>query len=1113
MPMVISEDPGQITLSWYPPDDVGGTMITGYIVEQQTLLGNGSWSPLQIVYDGRRSMNQSAVVANLIGSTQYKFNVSAINLRSLCFADGSETPGVQLHMTTQNGAVPSQPKDLVASNITGGAVTISWNVPLANGGEVILGYRIFQRSGNTDYVQVAYHDATMALIRTIYGLSTFVDYLFIICAENIAGQGANSTALNVTTDYPTPPGTPKNIQQLPSVSGGVIILSWDPPDDFGGTSLQFYIVSRNGSSIAKIDFSNGTRKYSDMKAIQANQVYTYSVVAENSVLNGTIPAFITVQSGSATTPFAPTISIVQLHSGFVEIMCLASLDSGGLDLQEFRSVLKNNGIATTSYEGLDKTIVFPGLFANSNYTVDVTSVNSLGSSSTATLNFETGPAEVPGKMVAPMLVNVFGGRVTLLITPPVDFGGSPIISYAFYVNGQAHSSTSQGFNTWDIPELVADTTYNISVSAVNVVGNGIKSDDVEVSTTNISSPGPVSSVAMTSKTFSEIFIAWEMPLDSGGDTALDYEVEVNESISGTVVFNETTQALTAAITDLLPETLYLISVQVINTAGLSSWSPLFPVKTDPVSAGELNFESSWTNVSEDGGMVNLSVVRSAGSALPAICNFSTADGTAKAGVGYSATTGTLYFASGVLIQTLSIPIDNNLFIDETDLYFYVRLTAYDDVSGTIGETGTIGINILDDGDAGTFQFSNDSYYILESSKLLSVEIDRINGSSGVVTLLVEAIDVPNGEATQAVDYIFAPTNVTFGDGVMQASLQIEIINDDIYQPSKQLKLSLHGIYGRALLGRLSSVLVYILDDGDVSAPGIPSSIVLSAVSGSTMIANWIAPSYKGTANVSTLTFSVLVVSSDGTSQTLNANVDNIIITKLTARTSYAVSIAAANGYLQSNYSSSVSIRIGAPTMPSIPLSPQVAWITGGAANISWLAPLDFGGANILLYRLLLSDTSDYIIIRSYDVYGASYVLYGLEKSTVYYVTVEAMNVEGLLGHKTDSLSFTTRSASVPGKPVNATLAKATGGAIYLNLSPSLDTGGVPYRNFSVYGTSADYPNVFSEVYRSSNQTCVVAGLKYSTLYMFKYRVWNDVVRFVCMLFIFFTIILICCCCE
>lgn len=1069
-------------------------MITGYIVEQQMLLGNETWSPLQVVYDGRRSLNRSAVVANLIGNTQYKFNVSAMNLRSLCFADGSETPGAQLNMTTQNGAVPSQPKNLIASNITGGSITISWDLPLSNGGGVILGYRIFQRSGYSDYVQVAYHNAAMSRVRTIYGLSTFVDYLFVICAENIAGQGANSTALNITTDYPTPPGAPKNIQQLPSLSGGAIILSWDPPDDLGGTSLEFYIVSRNATSIAKIDSSDGTQKYIDMNAIQANQVYTYSVVAENSVLNGTTPALITVKSGPATTPLVPAISIVQLHSGFVEILCLASLDSGGLELQKFEGDLKSNGVVISSYEGLDKAIVFSGLFEHLKYTVDVKSVNILGSSSTVTLIFETGLAEVPGKMDVPVVVNIFGGRVTLSITQPADFGGSTITSYAFYVNGQAHSSTSQGFNIWDIPELIANTMYNISVAAVNVVGIGIQSDAVEVSTIDISSPGPVSSVAMTSKTFSEIFIAWDMPLDTGGDTALEYDVEVNESISGAVVFNETTRSLTAAITNLMPESLYLISVQVINTAGLSSWSPLYSVQTDPVSAGKLNFQSSWTNVSEDGGIVNVSVIRSAGGALPAICNFSTADGTAKAGVDYTATSGTLYFDSGVMIQTLSVPIDNNLFIGETDIYFYVDLSTYDDVSGTIGEVGTIRISILDDGDAGTFQFSNDSYYIIESSQMLSVGIERVNGSSGVVSLLVEAIDVQNGEATQGVDYFLAATNITFTDGVMQTSLQIEIINDDIYQPNKQFRLALHGISGRALLGKLSSVLVYILDDGDVSAPGIPSNITLSAFSGSTMGVHWVSPAFKGVANISTVIFNVSVASSDGIIRSLNVNNENVMITHLTARTNYAVSIAATNGYRHSNYSSAVTIRMGVPTMPSAPLSPQMTWITGGAADVSWFAPLDCGGADILLYRLLVSDTSQCIIIRSYDAYGASYVLYGLEASTEYYVTVEAMNVEGLLGNKTDSLSFTTRPASVPGKPVNATLSKATGGAIYLNLSPSLDTGGVPYRNFSVYGTSPEYPNIFSEVYRSSNQSCVVAGLKYSTLYMFKYRVWNDVVR-------------------
>lgn len=1072
-------------------------MITGYIVEQQMLLSNGTWSPLEMVYDGRRSLNQSAVIANLVGNTQYKFNVSAMNLRSLCFADGSEPPGEQLVKLTQSASVPSQPKRLVASNITGGSVTISWDLPLSNGGEAILGYSIFERSYLFDYTLVAYQNAAMARIRTVYGLSTFIDYQFLVCADNIAGKGANSSVLNVTTDYPTPPGAPKNLQQLPSASGGSIVLSWDPPDDTGGTSLQFYRISRNGTQADKIDAKSGVQFYTDDNSIQANQVYTYSIVTVNSVVNGTASAWITVTSNAPTVPLMPTVSIQQLHSGYVQMWCTASRDSGGLELRKFQAILKQFGVIIAAFEGLESTIEFARLNENSNYSVEVRSVNDLGSSNSTIVEFVTGPAEVPGQMDPPQIVSVNGGGVTLLITPPEDSGGISVSSYVFYVDNQIYSSTDQGNTQWNLYGLIAETTYEVSVSAVNAIGAGTQSAYVEVTTTDISEPGPISNVTVLSKTYNQLNIAWDAPIDTGGDTELEYEVEIKESVSGAVVFNDTTQIMTVSITDLLPETVYLISGRVLNTVGISTWSALYSVETDPISPGILNFQSQSIDVSEDDGLASISVIRSAGGVMPATCNFATLDGTAVAGVHYTFTSGMLQFPSGVMAATIAIPIANDLFIENADLFFYVSISTNDDASGTIGEIGTTRVVIIDDGDAGTIQFSNDSYYVIEADCTLTVSIIRVNGTSGSVTVLAETFDTQNVAATQGVDYLFSLTNVTFMDGETLFSLPINIYNDDIYQPSKQFGIALRGISGRALLGKWSSVFVHILDDGDVSAPGVPSNLSLTAISGSAVYASWTRSSFTGAANISAIWFSILLVSSDQKSQVLTAYNENLTISNLFARSTYNVSIAATNGHFQSNFSRFASIQIGPPTMPSAPLSTKVIWKTGGAANVSWAAPSDFGGASILLYRLLVSDTSTYRIVRSYDAYGASYVLNGLQSLTDYYVTVEAMNSEGLLGNKTESLVFTTRSPTTPGKPPSATLSKATGGAIYLNLSPSLDTGGITLGNYSVFATSASNPNIFSEVYQSSNSACVVAGLKYSTQYAFKYRVWNVVVSLIC----------------
>ena len=79
------------------------------------------------------------------------------------------------------------------------------------------------------------------------------------------------------------------------------------------------------------------------------------------------------------------------------------------------------------------------------------------------------------------------------------------------------------------------------------------------------------------------------------------------------------------------------------------------------------------------------VVLSNAYTVPVTVNFQTADGTATAGQDYTATSGTLSFPAGALIQTISIPVLSDADAAESDENFTVTLST--PVSGTISGTG------------------------------------------------------------------------------------------------------------------------------------------------------------------------------------------------------------------------------------------------------------------------------------------------------------------------------------------------------------------------------------------------------------------------------------------
>jgi hypothetical protein len=73
-------------------------------------------------------------------------------------------------------------------------------------------------------------------------------------------------------------------------------------------------------------------------------------------------------------------------------------------------------------------------------------------------------------------------------------------------------------------------------------------------------------------------------------------------------------------------------------------------------AGSLRFSSPTYIVNDNAGAATISVVRTGGNTLPASVSYATSNGTAQAGIDYTAASGTLVFSNGVTCQTFTIPI-------------------------------------------------------------------------------------------------------------------------------------------------------------------------------------------------------------------------------------------------------------------------------------------------------------------------------------------------------------------------------------------------------------------------------------------------------------------------
>src|SRR5436305_7203185 len=90
--------------------------------------------------------------------------------------------------------------------------------------------------------------------------------------------------------------------------------------------------------------------------------------------------------------------------------------------------------------------------------------------------------------------------------------------------------------------------------------------------------------------------------------------------------------------------------------------------------GTFYWWNSYVNVYESSGSVTMTVYRYVGSSGTVTVDYATSNGTAIAGSGYTAKSGTLTFADGEVTKDISIPIIDNNTWDGGSTYFNLTLS-------------------------------------------------------------------------------------------------------------------------------------------------------------------------------------------------------------------------------------------------------------------------------------------------------------------------------------------------------------------------------------------------------------------------------------------------------
>ncbi len=255
----------ELNLSWDEPNDVGGGSSISYAIFRGTSEAN----TIKIAAD---HTDLWYLDTGLTNGVPYFYEIQIIT-------EFGRGPMCAVVNSTPYG-LPSEPLSF-ATTVSSGTVHLTWDLPLDNGGDPILIYKIYKGTTNTSMNTVIDNLNTNFYNDT--GLTNGQVYFYKMTATNIAGESIFSVEINATPIGV--PSIPRNFEVTPGDAKNT--LEWDSPADDGGDPDITYTIFRgeDEGSIAWIEQDYEGTTYEDT-GLTNNKEYYYAVVASNSAGDG-----------------------------------------------------------------------------------------------------------------------------------------------------------------------------------------------------------------------------------------------------------------------------------------------------------------------------------------------------------------------------------------------------------------------------------------------------------------------------------------------------------------------------------------------------------------------------------------------------------------------------------------------------------------------------------------------------------------------------------------------------------------------------------------------------------------------------------------------------------
>ncbi len=270
--------------------------------------------------------------------------------------------------------------------------------------------------------------------------------------------------------------------------------------------------------------------------------------------------------------------------------------------------------------------------------------------------------------------------------------------------------------------------------------------------------------------------------------------------------------LSELVSSVPPALPFMTATATDPSGNTSEFSPCLNASTPST----VQFKRAVYEGAESGpGTLTVTVTRTVGSTLgAATVDYATSDGTAKAGLDYVATSGTVSFAPGELIKSFAVQLINDATDEDTQAF---NVTLNNPTGGvSLGGNSTTSVNILDD-DRMPTAFAGPYLVVSEGSTGTTQAVFSIligQASDKPINVRYSTLD---GTATSPQDFEAASGAVTFAPGqtVVNVSVPVRGDTEPEFEESFTLRVNAPTEDGR---GFNSNTSCLIFDDDN--APGI-----------------------------------------------------------------------------------------------------------------------------------------------------------------------------------------------------------------------------------------------------------------------------------------------------